>query len=390
MLTWLLHAAGATTVPPTWTTSNYFRAGYQNVIDNVLTGDDASPIPSYEFTFTSALTGTPELGYGIKDYEPDDYLGEEFFEIERISLTSSTFKVQVQIVGYTHIWVLGVSYIAVEPTFPHHLNSFDNVPVNYSAGNMVNITAKQPTAQTYTNIIDYSVQAAGRTHSQFSLPLSNNKIMLFMTTFFEDGEIDFFGSLHPIDFYVETSILSTTTYSITVTIGIEVLLQRLHFSQIIFDQVDVEASRVYTIVAQQLDAPDSNHFIEVPAEFVDNFILSLYDFSTERTAASINFGWDFATQSGNHGVLIPKSTPRSGMLPDTLVRRGISMFYIKTWVCPQGYFFDLSTDLCTLCPVANCIDCDNLTHCYTCDHTNSYYLVKAGQTLPTSLQVGEC
>ena len=95
-----------------------------------------------------------------------------------------------------------------------------------------------------------------------------------MTTFFEDGEIDFFGSLHPIDFYVETSILSTTTYSITVTIGIEVLLQRLHFSQIIFDQVDVEASRVYTIVAQQLDAPDSNHFIEVPAEFVDNFITS--------------------------------------------------------------------------------------------------------------------
>lgn len=68
ILAWLTYAIGATTVAPTWTTSNYFRAGYQNVIDNVLTGDDATPIPSYEFTFTSALSGVPELGYGMKNY----------------------------------------------------------------------------------------------------------------------------------------------------------------------------------------------------------------------------------------------------------------------------------------------------------------------------------
>lgn len=145
--------------------------------------------------------------------------------------------------------MLGVSYIAIDPTFPHHLNSFDNVPVNYSSGNLVNVTSKQSSAQTYTNTIDYSVQAASRTYNQFSLPLTNNKIMMFMTTIFEEGDIDFFGTWRPIDLYVETSILSTTTYSITVTIGVRVLLDRLHFSQIIFDQVDVEASRIYTIVA---------------------------------------------------------------------------------------------------------------------------------------------
>ena len=35
--------------------------------------------PTYTFTFSSPLTGIPELGYGIKNYEADDYLGEEKF-----------------------------------------------------------------------------------------------------------------------------------------------------------------------------------------------------------------------------------------------------------------------------------------------------------------------
>ena len=75
MLSWLIYVAAANTVPPIWSTSDYFRAGFQNVIDNVKTGDDAFPIPSFEFPFTSALTGIPELGYGVKHYEGDDYFG---------------------------------------------------------------------------------------------------------------------------------------------------------------------------------------------------------------------------------------------------------------------------------------------------------------------------
>ena len=59
-------------------TNNYFRAGNEDVI-STLTGSDANPVPSYTFTFSSALTGVPELGYGIKNYEGDDYLAVEQF-----------------------------------------------------------------------------------------------------------------------------------------------------------------------------------------------------------------------------------------------------------------------------------------------------------------------
>lgn len=37
----------------------------------------------------------------------------------------------MDIIGTTNLYILNVPYIAVDPTFPHHLNSFDNVPINY-------------------------------------------------------------------------------------------------------------------------------------------------------------------------------------------------------------------------------------------------------------------
>lgn len=67
----------------------------------------------------------------------NDYLGQEFYEIKKIGLTAATFSVSIQIFGVTNLWLLTVAYIAVDPTFPHHLNSFDNVPINATGGDIV-------------------------------------------------------------------------------------------------------------------------------------------------------------------------------------------------------------------------------------------------------------
>ena len=133
-----------------------------------MTNSSAFPKPTYTFTFSSPLSGMPELGYGVKDYEGNDYLKPERFEVERIGLTPSTFTVEVEIVGNTNIWLLSVPYIAIDSTFPHHLNSFDNVPLNYSAGTLTNISTFNALPQTYTNIIDYQMQALGREYNTFS------------------------------------------------------------------------------------------------------------------------------------------------------------------------------------------------------------------------------
>jgi hypothetical protein len=54
-----------TATSPTWLTSAYFRAGNENVIIKK-TGNNTTP--TYTFTFSSALSGTPNLAYGVKNY----------------------------------------------------------------------------------------------------------------------------------------------------------------------------------------------------------------------------------------------------------------------------------------------------------------------------------
>ncbi len=52
-------------VSPTWLTSPYFRASNQKVINS---NTNSASTPTYAFTFSSAMTGIPNLAYGIKSY----------------------------------------------------------------------------------------------------------------------------------------------------------------------------------------------------------------------------------------------------------------------------------------------------------------------------------
>ena len=55
-------------------------------------------------------------------------------------------------------------------------------------------------------------------------------------------------------------------------------------------------------------------------------------------------------------------------------RVGLTIFYLKTWVCPDQTFFDTATDLCVGCPVNNCITCLSEYVCAICDTVNGYTL----------------
>jgi hypothetical protein len=54
------------------------------------------------------------------------------------------------------------------------------------------INTLSSSAQTYTNTINYTIQAQsiGSSYVTFSTPLSNNKILLFMTSLFIKGNND--------------------------------------------------------------------------------------------------------------------------------------------------------------------------------------------------------
>lgn len=89
----------------------------------------------------------------------------------------------------TNIWLLTVRYIALDKAFPYHLNTFDNVPINYMKGAITNISVSKTTETYYTNTINYTAQAqaSGCTFTSFTAPLANYKILLFMTTLYISG-----------------------------------------------------------------------------------------------------------------------------------------------------------------------------------------------------------
>lgn len=190
------------------------RAGDENVVKE-LTGSDYDPI--WTFHFSSALPGIPSLAYGIKKYRGKDTLMEEMYEIKRLDLTASTFKVQVDIIGYTSLYIFNVPYIAVDPNFPHHLNSFDNVPISYGS-KLVNFTSKKVAPTYYKNYINYTEQASSKPIKTFAAPLESNKIMLFITS------LHIFSSYpsptnKPVNLKVSYKIENSSTYSMSAVLS---------------------------------------------------------------------------------------------------------------------------------------------------------------------------
>lgn len=161
------------------------------------------------------------------------------FEVNRTGLTLTTFSVKVQISSITNIWVLEVRYVVIDKAFPHHLNSFDNVPINYANGALTNITVRNGSTKSYTNIVNYTAQAIsiGSPHQYFSLPLTNNKILTFMTSLFIQATFESGTTpLYNVDLWVSATPWSAETYRLYATLGPNANISRLHFSMITFDQ----------------------------------------------------------------------------------------------------------------------------------------------------------
>ena len=64
----------------------------------------------------------------------------------------------------------------------------------------------------------------------------------------------------------------------------------------------MESSRKYVLVYENYDFDGTGGFIEVPKEFIDNFILGFLDYSTAKTSSALYFNWEFVEISGVHGV----------------------------------------------------------------------------------------
>lgn len=104
--------------------------------------------------------------------------------------------------------------------------------------------------------------------------------------------------------------------------------------------------------------------------------MGLLSFSSIKTTSILDFKWVFRVINGTHGVYMPESVGRtyknSGNV--TISEVTCTIFYMKTWICPNETFLDPVQDLCTECQIANCLNCSNFYDCEICNETDGYFL----------------
>ena len=104
LLSLVFCSSSYTSVAPTWVTSNYMRAGSQDVIAT-LTG--SSNDPTFIFTFSSPLPGVPNLAYGIKRYRGTFWIILRCWHYQGGKLLNSKTKFECQCVqgDRGHHWI---------------------------------------------------------------------------------------------------------------------------------------------------------------------------------------------------------------------------------------------------------------------------------------------
>lgn len=92
--------------------------------------------------------------------------------------------------------------------------------------------------KSYKNVVNYTTLANSitTTYNQFSSPLTNNKIVLFLSSLDYQGNAENGGAIYPQSLIVSTNIESTISFSINVTNGIQSQVVSLKFGMIIYDK----------------------------------------------------------------------------------------------------------------------------------------------------------
>lgn len=76
---------------------------------------------------------------------------------------------------------------------------------------------------------------------------------------------------------------------------------------IVFDEMDIASAENYTLIYEIIQIPRTGGFITIPVEFVENFIMGFFTFTSSKTSAIMDFQWYFSTLNGEHVALMPES-----------------------------------------------------------------------------------
>lgn len=150
-------------------------------------------------------------------------------------MSTTGFTIHTLINGNTKIRILSILYLAVDRSFPYHLNTFNDIPVNYLNGDIVNITGSSVGVRQYRNYINYTLLAnsIGSSHTKFGTNLAKCDVVLYMCAIYNRGTS---SSSAQVKFDVTMQITAIDEFYIDVIVQPSYQIDLLRFSIISMDK----------------------------------------------------------------------------------------------------------------------------------------------------------
>lgn len=149
----------------------------------------------------------------------------------------------------------------------------------------------------------------------------------------------------PLQFHITPTVLSTNMYKLNATLLTNVMVTNVHFSEVIFNTVDIESSNKYQVVYYEWINDMNGGWRSLPIEFVDNFIMGVTAFETTDAHCGFEYQWEFANSSGIFGVQVQNSWTLTNTCGFSWSQT--SVLYISTWLCTSPYvYFNITTQMC--------------------------------------------
>lgn len=151
-------------------------------------------------------------------------------------MTNTQFTVFTMIDGVTKIRIFTLIYLAIDPSYPYHLNTFNNIEANYSTNlGITNITSGTGT-QSYINTINYTQLASSiaSPFTSFGPNLSKDLVALYLSAIYNSG-----SASKSINWSVTSPVINTTHFQIKIQVLDGYLILLLRFSIVAMDIAEV-------------------------------------------------------------------------------------------------------------------------------------------------------
>jgi hypothetical protein len=98
-------------------------------------------------------------------------------------VTPVGFSIKATPHNHTNLRILNLQYIAIDRSFPYHINTFNDIPANFSTGSLSNINSMSSSVRSYINTVNYTTLASTITTNfkYFGSNLSRNIIAMYLT-----------------------------------------------------------------------------------------------------------------------------------------------------------------------------------------------------------------